>query len=42
MKMKLPKLEDNDKKVKMLRLEEQQLPENWEGIEYVLYYPDFP
>ncbi len=36
MKMKLPELQDDDKKAKKLRSE--GLPKGWEDIEEVLYY----
>ena len=40
MKMRLFKLQDNDKKAKKLRLE--KLPKDWEDIEQVFYYQDLP
>ena len=39
MKMRLPKLQDNDKKAKKLRSE--KLPEGWKDIEGVFYYQGF-
>ncbi len=40
MRMRLPELQDNDKKAKKLRLE--GLPEGWEDIEQVLHYQGHP
>lgn len=41
MKMRFLELHDNDKEVKKLRSEQQQLLESWEDIEQVLHYQDF-
>ncbi len=40
MRIKLPELQDDDKKTKKLRSKE--LPEGWEDIEEVFYYQGLP
>lgn len=40
--MRLSELQDDDKEAKKLSLERQQLPEDWENIEQMLYYQGLP
>lgn len=39
--MRFPKLQNDDKDAKKLRLEKKQLSEGWEDIQQVLYYQSF-
>ncbi len=40
MRMRLPELQDNDKEA--MKLKSEELPEDWEDIEQILYYQGLP